>query len=161
LSLPHGNKYKRRFIFIKNNMAKTTKSKPVKYADKSAGQPELVTLFSKIKKIISAYAGANYTVKADKPGHYELYYGKEVEIAGRQYPELCFAGLLIQKAYVGFYFFPVYIDATLKSKLNAELLKTLKGKTCFHIKKQDDFLLKAIKEALQCGYAYYSSKGWN
>jgi hypothetical protein len=149
------------FIFVKNNMAKTTKSQPVKYADKSAGQPELVTLFSKIKKVISEYAGSNYTVKADKPGNYELYYGKEVEFAGRQYPELCFAGLLIQKGYVGFYFFPIYVNPALKSKLKSELLKTLKGKTCFHIKKQDPGLIREIEEALKTGYNYYSSKGWN
>jgi hypothetical protein len=142
-------------------MAKTTKSQPTKYADKSEGQPELVTLFSTIKKIISDYAKGNYTVKADKPGHYELYYGKEVEVAGRRYSELSFTGLLIQKGYVGFYFFPIYVDPSLKSKLNPDLLKTLKGKTCFHIKKQDAGLMKAIQEALKSGYVFYSSKGWD
>jgi len=141
-------------------MAKATKNQPAKYSDKSAGQPELVTIFGTIKKIISDYAVGNYSVKADKPGHYELYYGKEVEVAGKRYPELSFAGLLIQKGYVGFYFFPIYIDTTLKSQLNPELLKTLKGKTCFHIKKQDPGLVRAIQEALKSGFAYYYSRGW-
>ncbi len=142
-------------------MAKTVKkSKPVKYADKSEGQQELIPIFEAIRKDISAYACGNYTVKTDKPGHYELYYGKEVEIMGKQYAELCFAGLLIQKGYVGFYFFPVYVQEGLKSGLDPGLLKALKGKTCFHIKKQDAGLVKAIQKALKLGIAYYTSRGW-
>ena len=141
-------------------MAKVTKTKPAKYADKSAGHPELVSLYNAIKKLISRYAKGNYSIKADKPGQYELYYGKEIEHMGRKYPEISFAGLLIQKGYVGFYFFPIYADLSLKNKLKPELLKTLKGKTCFHIKKEDPVLLQQIKEALQIGYEYYTSNGW-
>ena len=141
-------------------MAKATKSKPAKYADKSAGQPELVPVFHAIKKMISFYARGNYKAKADKPGHYELYYNKEVEIQGRIHPELCFASVLIQKGYVGFYFFPVYTNDSLKQKLTPGLLKTLKGKTCFHIKNGDPVILQEIKEALQAGYDYYVSRGW-
>ena|SRR6478752_2390761 len=141
-------------------MAKATKTKPAKYADKSPGQPELVPLFNSIKKLIIPYAKGRYSVKADKPGHYELYYGNEIDHMGRKYPEISFAGLLIQKGYVGFYFFPIYAELSLKNKLNPELLKTLKGKTCFHIKKDDPVLLQQIKEALEIGYEYYTSKGW-
>jgi hypothetical protein len=141
-------------------MAEASKRAPAKYADKSSGQPELIPLFNDLKKILSAYAKGNYKVKADKPGHYELYYGKEVEQHGRAYPELSFSSLLIQKGYVGFYFFPIYTNESLKDKLKPELLKTLKGETCFHIKKNDPILLQQIKEGLQYGYEYYSSKGW-
>ncbi len=141
-------------------MTKETGRAPVKYADKSDGQPELVSLFNQIKKIIAVYAKGNYALKADSPGHYELYYGKEIEQLGRKYPEILFAGLLIQKGYVGFYFFPIYVNVSLKNKLKPGLLKTLKGKTCFHIKKHDPELLQQIKEALHDGYEYYTSRGW-
>jgi hypothetical protein len=142
-------------------MAKTTKTRELKYADKSAGQPELVKIFLALKKILSDYANGNYYVKADKPGQFELYYGKEIVWTGKKYPAICFASLLIQKGYVGFYFFPVYVNDALKQKLKPGLLKTLKGKTCFHIKKADPSILQDINEALQAGYAYYVSKGWN
>ena len=141
-------------------MAKATKTKPAKYTDKSSGQPELVSLYSAIKKLITPYSKNNYSIKADKPGHYELYFEKEIEHLGRKHAEISFAGLLIQKGYVGFYFFPIYTELSLKNKLNPELLKTLKGKTCFHIKKEDPVLLQQIKEALEIGYEYYTSKGW-
>ena len=140
-------------------MAKLTKSKPAKYTDKSAGQPEIIPVFHTIKKFISSYAGGNYKAKADKPGHYELYYDKEVEIQGRIHPELYFASVLIQKGYVGFYFFPAYANESLKEKLKPGLLKALKGKTCFHIKNGDPVILQEIKEALQAGYVFYVSRG--
>jgi len=99
-------------------------------------------------------------VKTDKPGAYELYYGKEIEQQGRTYPELCFTSLLIQKGYVGFYFFPIYVDPLLTKKLDPGFLKNLKGKTCFHIKKGDPETLEQIKNALKTGYQYYLSRGW-
>jgi hypothetical protein len=149
------------FYIYKKGMAKKDKRSPAKYSDKSAGQPELVSVYDQIKKLITKYSKGNYKVIADKPGHYELYYGKEVEISGRKYPEVSFASLLVQKGYVGFYFFPVYIDVSLKNRIKPELLKTLKGKTCFHIKKEDPVLLKQINETLEAGHKFYTDRGWN
>lgn len=141
-------------------MAKASKSRPLKYADKSVGQPEMAIIFHAIKKILSAYAKGNFIVRDDKPGSYNVYYGKEIEVQGRKYPELCFAALLVQKGYVGFYYFPVYMDASLKLKLSPELFKCLKGKTCFYIKKNDPDLYNQIKDALRLGYDFYASRGW-
>jgi hypothetical protein len=141
-------------------MAKSAKTRELKYTDKSPGQPELKPVFNDIRNILTSFVKGNYYVKADKPGQYELYYSKEIELPGRKIPELCFASLLIQKGYVGFYFFPVYMNDPLKKKLGTTLLKTLKGKTCFHLKKVNPEILLEIKEALQSGYEYYVSKGW-
>lgn len=141
-------------------MPQTAKT-PAKYADKPAVQPDLVLLFDQLKKILSKQIRKNYVVKADKEGHYEISYNKEVEMAGKRYPEVSFASLLIQKGYVGFYFFPVYPMPDLREQLSPALLKCLKGKTCFHIKKEDPVLFEQIDEALETGYEAYSSKGWN
>ena len=135
--------------------------KEIKYSDKSKGQPGLIILFNEIKEIMSPFAGGNYILSADRPGHYEIYYGKEVEVLGKRYPELLFASMLIQKGYIGFYFFPIYIDEAQKKKLAPELLRCLKGKTCFHLKKNDPQLLAQINQALRSGIDYYSSRGWN
>ena len=120
----------------------------------------MTIIFQTIKKILSAFAKGNFIVKDDRPGCFQIYYGKEVEIMGRKYPELCFAGLLVQKGYVGFYYFPVYTNTALKQKLSPDLLKCLKGKTCFHIKKNDPDLYGHIKKALDLGHDFYSSRGW-
>jgi hypothetical protein len=141
-------------------LTKTSKSKPLKYSDKSAGQPEMAIILQGIKKILSGFAGGNFVVKSDIPGCFEVYYNKEVEIMGRKYPELCFASLLVQKGYVGFYYFPVYMNNTLKAKLSPALLHCLKGKTCFHINNNDPDLYKQIFDALQAGRNFYSSRGW-
>jgi len=40
-----------------------------------------------------------------------VWFVKDLVIAGRKCKEVFFAGLIIQKSYVGFYFMPVYTDA--------------------------------------------------
>jgi hypothetical protein len=134
--------------------------KEIKYSDKSKGQPELVILFDAMKEIMRPYAKGNFVIHEDKPGNYGIYYNKEVEMFGKKYPELMLASLLIQKGYVGFYFFPIYVDEGLKKKLAPELLKCLKGKTCFYLKKNDPQLLKQAGQALRTGVEYFKSRGW-
>jgi len=50
-------------------------------------------------------------VKGDDATHYDVWFVKDLVIAGRKCKEVFFAGLIIQKSYVGFYFMPVYTDA--------------------------------------------------
>jgi hypothetical protein len=74
--------------------------------------------------------------------------------------KLAMASLVMQKGYVGFYFMPVYMNDKLKAKLSPELLKLLKGKTCFHVKTLDAALLTDIAEALTLGTNCYRERGW-
>ncbi|HTE08048.1 MAG TPA: hypothetical protein VK628_04760 [Flavitalea sp.] len=141
-------------------MAKAKKAAPAKYTDKSAGQPLLVPVFDKIRKLLKKYAKGNFRPKSDRSGIYELYYDAPVEIAGVSKPELPFAGAIIQKGYVGFYFFPVYIDHGLKEKLEPTLLATLKGKTCFYIREDKVQMYKNIGDALEKGNKFFASRGW-
>ena len=55
---------------------------------------------------------------------------------------------------------PVYADADLKAVFAPELLKLLKGKSCFHIRKLDPALLGQVKFALQTGYETYRRARW-
>ncbi len=75
-------------------------------------------------------------------------------------PDVYFVGLMVQKGYVGFYFMPVYANPGLKSELHPQLLKCLKGKSCFHIKKNDPELMEQVKQALEIGYEDFKKKGW-
>ena len=70
-----------------------------------------------------------------------------------------FAGLVIQSSYVGFYYMPLYRKTSLKEIFNDELLSTLKGKACFHIRTPDKTLLTQIREALEYGFKDYKKKG--
>jgi len=82
------------------------------------------------------------------------------KIAGRKRKEIFFAGLIIQKHYVGFYFMPVYSQPEIKKLFGEELLATLKGKSCFYIKHDDPVVLAQTKDALKKGLELYKNKGW-
>lgn len=135
-------------------------TRTIKYTDKSPGQPQLTPIYNELKVILLSYVKGNLQVEADKAGQLHLHTQKPVEILGRKRDGLFFASLIVQKGYVGFYFMPVYTDVFLKKEIAPELLKTLKGKACFHIKKLDDILKQQIKQAMDAGYACYKSKGW-
>jgi hypothetical protein len=145
-------------------MAKTTKLvTDIKYTDKSIGQLELIPIFETIKTLISQYNGKG-TLKStsdNKAGQYNVMSFKKIEISGRQLEGMYFASCLIQKGFVGFYYFPIYACPEAKAPIiQQELLKLLKGKTCFHIKKNDPLIIAQIAQALKDGYEMYQRMGW-
>ena len=74
--------------------------------------------------------------------------------------DLQLAAAILQKGYVGFYLMCVYMNGTAKKKLSPALLKLLKGKSCFHLKKMDAALLKDIQDALAISVEVYKERGW-
>lgn len=120
---------------------------------------KLVPLFESVKRLLTPYA-AGLVSRRDEPGYYDLWSEKEVEVAGRARSEVFFAGLIIQKSYLGFYFMPVYTDADLSAVFGDELLSLKKGKSCFHIKELTPALEQQIEAALAEGYRLYEDRGW-
>ncbi|MBE0538524.1 MAG: DUF1801 domain-containing protein [Ignavibacterium sp.] len=116
-------------------------------------------IFDQIKKLMKRYEPP-FTARNDFGSRYELWSEKEIKLDGRKRKEIYFAGLIIQSAYVGFYYMPIYVDTTLKEIFETELLSTLKGKSCFHIKKLDKKLLSQIKKSLDAGFKLYKKRGW-
>ena len=90
----------------------------------------------------------------------QLWSEKAVEIEGRKRDEVYFAGLIVQKGYVGFYFMPVYTHAAQKDVFAPALLALLKGKSCFHVKRLDDELVTHVEDALAAGFQLYRERGW-
>src|SRR5262245_56448224 len=115
-------------------LSQTKSETGIKYTDKSPGQPELTPIFEAIKKLLLPYEKGTMKLTSSG-GQVALISKKPVEILGRKKDELWFAGVLVQKGYVGFYYMPVYGDPKVKELIKPELLKCLKGKACFHIKK--------------------------
>jgi len=133
----------------------------IKYADKSAGQPELVIIFEEIKKLIQPYANKGaLKLHAPTGGQLNLVSHKPVEIAGRKRDELWFVSALVQKGYVGFYYMPIYAQKEMAKLFSPEFMKCLKGKACFHIKKNDPVIMEDIKKAIKVGYDGYVKRGW-
>jgi len=141
------------------------KSKPaksetgIKYSDKSGDQPELIPVFNEIKKLLLPYGKGKITVRGGTGGQMTLVSEHPVEIEGKMRNEWWFAAALIQRGYVGFYFMPVKTDKEKKEVFKPELLKCLKGKSCFHIKKMDATMSKQIEEALEKGYDACRKRG--
>ena len=90
----------------------------------------------------------------------QLWSGKAVEVAGRKRDEIYFAGLIVQKSHVGFYFMPVYTHAEQTTVFAPELLALLKGKSCFHVKRLDVALVGHVDAALATGSDLYRQRGW-
>jgi len=120
---------------------------------------ELISIFNELKSILKKYADP-LKPKFDLDSKYDLWSFKNVEIAGRKRKEVFFASIIIQSSYVGFYYMPIYTDVSLQDVYKPELLKLLKGKSCFHIKKLDPTLKQQIIEALEMGYKLYKKRGW-
>ena len=87
--------------------------------------PDLLPLFAELKDVLAPYA-RHFTVRRDEPGYYDLWSEREIMVEGRKRTEVFFAGLIIQKSYVGFYFMPVYADAEIKQLFAPALLALLK-----------------------------------
>ena len=115
-------------------------------------------MFDLIKKEIRKYAPKVKITRESESG-IETYTTKEFKLGAKTYPGICFASSLIFKGHVGFYLFTLYTHPEFKKEIPAELLKTLKGKTCFNIKKLDDKLLGQIRETLKKAFEFYKAKG--
>jgi len=122
-------------------------------------QDQLVLIYNKLKPILQQYENPLIPV-FNLDNKYDLWSFKEIEVDGKKRNEIFFASLIIQSNFVSFYYMPIYVDKNLKEKIEPELLKLLKGKSCFHIKKLDDVLLAQIDNALQIGFDLYKERGW-
>ena len=120
---------------------------------------QLTEIFQRLKVLLKEYEGF-LTPRFDLDSKYELWSIIGLEIEGRKRKEVFFAGLIIQRKYVGFYYMPIYTDPGLKDGLKPELLRLLQGKSCFHIKELDVKLEKQIRKALKVGFKLYKRLGW-
>ncbi|HRW69470.1 hypothetical protein [Lentimicrobium sp.] len=121
---------------------------------------DLTLIFNHLRSLMKPYETGSVKARVDEEKRYDLWSEKKVVIEGRKRNDVYFAGLVIQRNYVGFYYMPVFVDEDLKAVFKPELLKLLKGKSCFHVKKMDDQLSEQISDALRSGYDLYLGRGW-
>ena len=120
---------------------------------------DLKEIFLVIKQEIAVYQPP-LMPKNDTERYFDLWSFKDLVIEGRKRKEVFFAGTIIQKGYVGFYYMPVYAEPLVKVLFKSELLRLLKGKSCFHVKSLDEELTAQIKQALAVGFDLYNKRGW-
>ena len=120
---------------------------------------DLLEIFLELRALLAQYSPP-FQPKNDTEKYYDLWSFKDLVIEGRKRKEVYFAGIIIQKDYVGFYFMPVYAEPEVKVFFKPELLSRLKGKSCFHIKELTPELREQIREALVQGFELYKKRGW-
>ena len=124
-------------------------------------QTQLLEIFNSLRPLVKPYEKGVIKAKIDIEGKYDLWAVKKSMAHGKMRDEVFFVALILQSSYVGFYFMPIYSNPEeIKPLLDPALLKCLKGKSCFHIKKTDAELLKQVKAALKVGYDQYKKNGW-
>ena len=147
--------------------------KPARPQPKAGAQPKaapqaitsLETIYSEIEQILKRHAPPfrfqevgvqnkkNAQITVPKPVVIPGAYG------GKPIP-VSLAAVILQKGYVGLYLMCIYMNAEAQKKMPPNLMKLLKGKSCFHIKKLDDGLRSDIEQALQLGTQAYKARGW-
>jgi len=120
---------------------------------------ELEPLFVDLRALLGSYAPP-LIPHHDSRGYFDLWSEKPVVIAGRNKDEVFFAGLIIQKSYVGFYFMPLGADEDPGSVFGPLLLKARKGKSCYYIRGLTPALAKEIERALAAGYRLFQERDW-
>lgn len=121
---------------------------------------DFVEIFQTIRASLQPYAVMGFDNRVNSETTYDLWSNKNVVIEGKKRDEVFFASVVIQKGHVGFYFMPVYAEPDLKTVFEENLLRLLKGKSCFHLKALDEVLLSQIEDALAEGFKIYKEKGW-
>ena len=122
-------------------------------------EDEKQRIFLRLRSLISSYVPP-LIVAIDADEHYEIKGTKNVTVGKRKVNGMFFASSVIRKHYVGFYFFPIYTHRENFSDTPEHLMKLLKGKSCFHIKKYDDAVFGAIEQILVKGFEIYKEDGW-
>jgi hypothetical protein len=125
----------------------------------------LSSVFRSLEKLLKAYAPPFKLTAGGVRGKHsvQLAVPKPVAIPGvygGKPTELMMAAAIAQGKFVGFYFMPIYLNPELRKKLSPRLLKLLKGKTCFRVKKLDEGLKRDIEAALKLGKECYRERGW-
>lgn len=121
----------------------------------------LENVFSKLKQLLSAYERGDLVVIENTPGRYELEFDKDYytysEKTGKHTKKrgMYFAGLVLYKTYVGFYFMPIYSHRD-QFNLSAMLKPLLRGKSCFHFKELDDELKSELSRLIEKGCSLYT-----
>jgi hypothetical protein len=121
---------------------------------------DFLDIFKTLRAALQVYSAKGFDINLNNETDFELYTSNPVT-AFKKNEKLYFAGAKILKNHVAFYFMPIYISPEIKLLLHPELLKILKGKSCFHIKKLDENLENYLSKALEIGFLHYKQNGWN
>ncbi len=118
-------------------------------------------IFEKVKKSLEACTPPMVVNKGSSHafeiiGNKPVPYGYKKEIV----PGMFFAAVVERKDSVNFYFFPTYMNPGEFKVLAPTIYKCLKGKTCFHFKKEEQVNEKELNAILKKGIQAWKKAGY-
>jgi hypothetical protein len=118
-------------------------------------------IYDRLRRNLEKYSPP--MVSHEKPGmhDYELIGNKPVPYGydKKIVPGMYFASIAHRKDSVAFYFFPCYMNPSFR-EIAPSLHKCLKGKTCFHFKKEEQVNEDELNAMLKKGVEAWSKAGY-
>jgi hypothetical protein len=121
---------------------------------------DLIEIFQTVRASMQPYETLGFNSRINSDTEYDLWSDKNVVLMGKERNEIYFAGLKIMTGSVTLHFMLIYTNPEVKELLHPDLIKLLKGKSCFHFKKLDETLMEHITQALDIGYKTYKQNEW-
>lgn len=118
-------------------------------------------IFDKLKRNLEKFAPPMVAKSASTHHTFELIGNKPVPYGydKKIIPGMYFASIAHRKDSVAFYFFPSYMNTGLK-EVAPTLYKCLKGKTCFHFKKEEQVNEEELNTLLKVGMKAWEKAGY-
>lgn len=111
-----------------------------------------------LKKILQTHCPP-LTVRVNKQDNFEVAGSIPVMQGKKPVEGHYFASLVPKPKDVRFYFFPIYTHPDQFDHISDELRKSLKGKSCFHIKRLPESLHSEWQKVIEQGVKLYQSEG--
>jgi hypothetical protein len=127
---------------------------------------DLQQIFERLRSVLADHSPpfAARTGGVNDKLDYQLWSDKDVVIDGRPRKEVYFAGLIVQKGYVGFYYMPVYAQPEIEQLFARSCSSSSRGSrastsdawtTTCSVRSAGQ-----IRDALDAGRRLYEERGW-
>ncbi|TNE62508.1 MAG: hypothetical protein EP344_05000 [Bacteroidetes bacterium] len=121
-------------------------------------QTDLAQIQTTLQQILRAHTPP-LQVRQDNSATFEVAGTKPAMQGKQQVDGYYFASVVPKPKDIRLYFFPIYTHADQFAAIPESLRKCLKGKSCFHIKKLNPELERAIADMVQKGVELYVQDG--
>ncbi len=120
-------------------------------------------IFNQLVQLLQPYANG-LDVRKNNSQEYELWTKhnfRSLSMNPKNKRGTLFAGALIMKKHIGFYFYPLYIHSELSAVVDETIRPFWKGNSAFHFHKPlTDLIAVRLTWLINAGWQYYYHKKW-
>ena len=118
-------------------------------------------IFENIKSVLQKQSPPMVVSKNTKDC-FELIGNKAVPYGSKKVmaPGMYFSSVVVRKDMISFHFFPIYMNREIFESLIPNMIKLLKGKSCFNFKKPEQVNEKELSALLKKGIEAWTKLGY-